>query len=112
MSNQSVTKPLPKHRTTQTQNKRINTPDIHALSGFRTDDPSVRVSEDISRLRPRGYCDRPICTVCFKILNSVFSSHGSYIFRMNYSVNEKRLFCNIAVTDWCLKKAWCAFCEE
>jgi hypothetical protein len=32
--------------------------DIHALSGIRTRDPSVRASEDISCLRPRGHCDR------------------------------------------------------
>jgi hypothetical protein len=53
--------PLPKHRTTQPQNKRIHThtPNINALSGVRTHDPSVRASEDSSCLRPRGYCDRP-----------------------------------------------------
>jgi hypothetical protein len=57
-SDQLVARPLPKHRTTQTQNKRIHTPNIHALSGIRTHDPSVRVSEDSSHLRLRGYCDR------------------------------------------------------
>jgi hypothetical protein len=57
-SDHLVTRPLPKHRTTQTLNKRIYTPNIHALSGFRTHDPSVRASEDSSCLRPRGYCDR------------------------------------------------------
>jgi hypothetical protein len=34
------------------QNKRIHTPNIHALSGIRTHDPSVRASEDSSCLRP------------------------------------------------------------
>jgi hypothetical protein len=38
---------------------RINA-NIHALSGIRTHDPSVRASENISCLRPRGHCDRPI----------------------------------------------------
>jgi hypothetical protein len=57
-SDQPVARPLPKHRTTQTQNKRINTPNIHALSGMRTHDPSVRASEDSLCLRPRGHCDR------------------------------------------------------
>jgi hypothetical protein len=33
--------------------------DIHALSRIRTDDPSVRASEDSSCLRPRGHCGRP-----------------------------------------------------
>jgi hypothetical protein len=32
--------------------------DIHALSGIRTHDPSVRASRDSSCLRPRGHCDR------------------------------------------------------
>jgi hypothetical protein len=36
----------------------IHTPNIHALSGIRTHDPSVRASEDSSCLRPCGYCDR------------------------------------------------------
>jgi hypothetical protein len=31
---------------------------IHALSGIRTQDPSVWVSEDSSSLRPRCHCDR------------------------------------------------------
>jgi hypothetical protein len=57
---QLVARPLPKHRTTQTQNKRMHTPNIHALSGIRPQDPSVRASEDISCLKPRGYCHRPV----------------------------------------------------
>jgi hypothetical protein len=40
-SDQPVARPLPKHRTTQTQNKRVPTPNIHALSGIRTHDPSI-----------------------------------------------------------------------
>jgi hypothetical protein len=52
-SDQSVARPLPTHRTTRTQNKRIHTRNIHALSGIRTHDPSVRASEDISYLRLR-----------------------------------------------------------
>jgi hypothetical protein len=43
---QPVARLLPKHRTTQTQNKRIHTPNIHALTGIRTHDPSVRAGED------------------------------------------------------------------
>jgi hypothetical protein len=31
---------------------------IHAFSGIRTHDPSVRASEDSSYLRPHGHCDR------------------------------------------------------
>jgi hypothetical protein len=54
-----VARPLPKHKTTKTQNKRIHTPNIHTLSGIRTHEPSVRASEGSTCLRPRGYCDRP-----------------------------------------------------
>jgi hypothetical protein len=57
-SDQPVARPIPKHRTTQTQNKRIHTRNNHAPSGIRTRDPSVRASEDSSCLRPLGYCDR------------------------------------------------------
>jgi hypothetical protein len=53
---QPVARPLPTHRTTQTQKKRQT--DIHALSGIRTHDPSVWASEDSSWLRLRGYCDQ------------------------------------------------------
>jgi hypothetical protein len=57
-SDQLVARPLPIHRTTQTQNKHIHTPNIHALSVIRTHDPSVRASEESTCLRPLGYCDR------------------------------------------------------
>jgi hypothetical protein len=38
---------------------------IHALSGIRTHDPSVRASKDSSCLIviPRGHCDRPTWTI-------------------------------------------------
>jgi hypothetical protein len=57
-SDQLVARPLPKHRTTQIQNKRIHTPHINALTGIRTHDPCVRASKDSSCLRPRGYCNQ------------------------------------------------------
>jgi hypothetical protein len=44
------------HYLTQTQNKHKS--DIHALSGIRTHDPSVRAGEDSSCLRLRGHRDR------------------------------------------------------
>jgi hypothetical protein len=55
-SRKLVARPLPIHRTTQTQNKRI--PNNHASSGIRTHDLTVRASEDSSCLRPRGRCNR------------------------------------------------------
>jgi hypothetical protein len=42
----------------KTQNKRTHTPNIHALSGIRTNYPSVQASEDVSYLTPRGHSDR------------------------------------------------------
>jgi hypothetical protein len=50
---QPVARPLPIHRLN------ANT-DIHALSGIRTNDPSLRGNEDTSCLRPRGHLDRQI----------------------------------------------------
>jgi hypothetical protein len=57
-SDQLVAWPLPKHRTTQTQNNHI--PNIHALCGIQTHDPGSRASEDSSYVRPLGYRDRLI----------------------------------------------------
>jgi hypothetical protein len=57
-SDQLVARPLPKHRTTQTQNKDIHMPYIHALCGFRTHDPGFRASEDSTCFRTLGYPDR------------------------------------------------------
>jgi hypothetical protein len=57
-SDQLVARLLPKHMTTQTQNKRIHTPNIHALCGIRTDDPGFRASEYSSCLIPLRYRGR------------------------------------------------------
>jgi hypothetical protein len=57
-SDQLVTRPLPKHRTTHAQNKHIHIPNIHPLCGIRTPDPGFRASEDSTCLRPLGYRDR------------------------------------------------------
>jgi hypothetical protein len=44
--------------TGQHKHRKNSHTDFHALSGIRTHDPSVRVGEDYSCLRPRGHCDR------------------------------------------------------
>jgi hypothetical protein len=49
-SDQPVARPLPKRRTTQTQNKHTHMPNIHALCGIRTHALSFRASEDSIRL--------------------------------------------------------------
>jgi hypothetical protein len=47
---QPVARPLPKHRTAQTQNKRIHTPNIHALSGIRTTIPASERAKAVHAL--------------------------------------------------------------
>jgi hypothetical protein len=59
-SDQLVAKPLPKHRTTQTQNKHIHIPNIHALCGILTHNHGFWASKDSICLRPPGYRDRPV----------------------------------------------------
>jgi hypothetical protein len=68
MSDQLVTRPLPKHRTTQTKNKYIHTPNLHALCGIRNHNLSFRVSKDSSCLRPLGYSDQHIRPLPIKIM--------------------------------------------
>jgi hypothetical protein len=55
-SDQLVARPLPKLRTTQTQNKHIHVLNIHA--GIRNHHPGFRASEDNSCLRLLGYHDQ------------------------------------------------------
>jgi hypothetical protein len=55
---QFVARPRAKHRTTQTQNKHILKPNIHALCGIRTHYPGFRANKDSTCLRPLGYRDR------------------------------------------------------
>jgi hypothetical protein len=55
---QLVARPLPKHRTTQSQNKHTHKPNIHALCGIGTHDPGFRAKEDSTCLRLLGYRDR------------------------------------------------------
>jgi hypothetical protein len=56
-----VAMPLSIHRTTQTQNKRIHTPNMHALCGIRTHDAGFIASEDSTCLRPPDNLDRCSC---------------------------------------------------
>jgi hypothetical protein len=53
---QPVSRPLPKPRTTNTQNKRTHTTsNIHDLCGLRTHDLGFRAIEDSTFLSPLGY---------------------------------------------------------
>jgi hypothetical protein len=58
---QSVVRSLPIDRTTQTQNKRTQTamPRVE----FEPTIPVFGAGEDSSCLKPRGPCDRHICTI-------------------------------------------------
>jgi hypothetical protein len=49
------------HTGQHKQNKRIHTPNIHALSGIRTHDSSVRAGEDSSCLRPHATVIGLVC---------------------------------------------------
>jgi hypothetical protein len=82
-SDQLVARPLPKHRTTQTQNKHIHTPNVHALCGIRTHDPGYRASEDSSCLRPLDYRDRQFQYYQHVFLQSLlrFNSRGLALLR-------------------------------
>jgi hypothetical protein len=56
--NQPDARPVRTHRITQIlRTINAHNADIHALSGIRTYEPSVRVTEDSSCLRPHGHCD-------------------------------------------------------
>jgi hypothetical protein len=54
---QPVARPLPTHRTTQTQNKRTQT--SMPLVKFEPTIPPFELAQDSSCLRPRGLSDRP-----------------------------------------------------
>jgi hypothetical protein len=56
-------------------NKRIHTPNIHVLSGIRTHNHNFQASEDISRLTPRGYCDRHLIAI---MLQKQLSEYEEY----------------------------------
>jgi hypothetical protein len=82
-SSQGLYLPLPKHRTTQTQNKHMHITNIHAFYGIRTHDPSFQASEYSSFLRPLGYCDRHhrICLIESRVLLV-----GKYCFAENCTI--------------------------
>jgi hypothetical protein len=69
-----VARPLPTHRTVQTQNKHTQ---IHVSSGIRTYDPSVWVGEDRSCLRARDHYDGQKNTHDSKTMAIVTSTQSS-----------------------------------
>jgi hypothetical protein len=49
-SDQLVARPLPKHRTAQTQNKHIHIPNIHIFCEIRIHDPGFRAKKTVHAL--------------------------------------------------------------
>jgi hypothetical protein len=74
MGDQLIARPLPKHRTTQTQNKRIHTPNIHDLCGIQTYYLGFQASEDSACLGPLGYHDQLFILPFVKKKNNFFAS--------------------------------------
>jgi hypothetical protein len=83
-SDQLVARPLPKHRTTQTQNKHIHLPNIHAICRIRTHDPGFRASENSTCLKPLGYRDRQLHQyktnkqICYYVCDSEITLDESF----------------------------------
>jgi hypothetical protein len=84
-SDQLVARPLPKLRTTQTQNKHIQTPNIHALCGIRTHDPvaAPQLKRLVAGFPPRLHGFKPgtsqVGFVVDKVeMGQVFSEHFGF----------------------------------
>jgi hypothetical protein len=83
--------------------------DIHTLSGIRTHDPSIRVSEDSSYLRWRGCCDRWDVTISYPSFLTVCVTCNMwtiwhYFMLLGSNPCEKRLRCDdhrCIPIDWC-----------
>jgi hypothetical protein len=73
-------RPLRRHRTAQHRKTRTQ---IHASSGIRTQDPSIRAAEDSTCLRPRGHWDRPL-----KIHLNVKLSSTSWFYKRHLLQNS------------------------
>jgi hypothetical protein len=64
--------------------------DIHASSGIRTHDPSVRASEDSSCLRPHGHCDRHMKTYFTENCRMMFRLSATQCRRLGYDYSETK----------------------
>jgi hypothetical protein len=90
MGDQLIARPLPKHGTTQTQNKLIHTSNIHALCGIRSHDLGFRASKDSTCLRPLGYRDRQLHVLY--IYNSIQRCRMHLLqARLRWETSETRL---------------------
>jgi hypothetical protein len=84
-----------RYLNTEQHKHRVNAyTDIHALSGIRTHDPSIRASEAISCLRPRGHCDRQIVSRAYIYMSTYIHHEGLFFF-----INESQR-CSDDVNVW------------
>jgi hypothetical protein len=87
-------KPLPTHRAAQHRKTRTH---IHASSGVRTHDPSVRAAEDSTCLRPRGHWDQQMFILIY--VNELCSPFANN----TRSAYIKRIITFLPKTKPCLK---------
>jgi hypothetical protein len=86
---------------TQDNTNRINAnTDIHALSGIRSDDPSVRASEDSSCLRPHGHSDRRVKHITCWLAELVIQASDKFW----YEYSSSRLVKHIPLSAACLRR--------
>jgi hypothetical protein len=69
------------HREQHKHGTNAHITDIHALSGIRTHDRSVRVSEYSSFLRPRGQCDQHI--LFEELSNMVYTLRNTFLSQLS-----------------------------
>jgi hypothetical protein len=79
--------------------------DIHALSGIRTQDPSVRDSEDSSCFRPRGHCDRLFMSCKLYYLYKTYSANYACAVKDVVQAHDKDLIDLCAILDSVLHDA-------
>jgi hypothetical protein len=69
---------------------------IHASSGFRIHNPSIRVGEGSSCLRPRGHCDRLSGLSLLQIV-IYFVRCPSFLFPVFNPFIDPKLFCSFSM---------------
>jgi hypothetical protein len=79
-----IARPLPAQYNTNTEETRA---DIHASSGIRTNDSTLRAGEDISSPIPRVHCDRSCKIIILFILELIFSCMTREDKRSNFNIH-------------------------
>jgi hypothetical protein len=102
-------RPLPTHRTTQHRKTRTL---IHASSGIRNQDPSVRAAEDSTCLRPRGHWNSLINNIYIIIFQTVVYLTPVELLRIRAGVKVKgKVVCVLFLTEHhTMKPYWVSVC--